>query len=240
MTLRAVIVDDERLARDELRHLLGDYADVVVGGEASTLAEARPLVAALDPHVVFLDIQLVGESGFDLTGDLTHDRAIVFVTAHAEHAVHAFDVRALDYLLKPVEAARLAETIAGLRGRTAAGPDASAPRLAYEDRLLLRVAGRHVLLPVSRIICITADGDYSRVLLADGAELPANKPMREWEARLPDRRFVRVHRSAIVNLSAVTRIDEWSHGSCLLHVAHRAAPIPLSRRYAALLRARLS
>jgi|SRR5579863_216910 len=240
MTLRAVIVDDERLARDEIRHLLREHADVVVVGEASTLADARPLVAALDPHVVFLDIHLVGESGFDLTGDLTNDRAIVFVTAHAEHAVRAFDVRAFDYLLKPVESARLAETIMGLRGCTAADTEPATARLVYEDRLLLRVAGRHSLVPVSRIICITADGDYSRVLLADGAELSTNKPMREWEARLPDRRFVRVHRSAIVNLSAVTRIDEWSHASCLLHVAHRAAPIPLSRRYAALLRARLS
>jgi two-component system, LytTR family, response regulator len=240
MTLRAVIVDDELLARDELRHLLHSHADVVVAGEASTLADARPLVARLDPHVIFLDIQLVGESGFDLAGDVTTDRAIVFVTAHAEHAVRAFDVRAFDYLLKPVEPGRLAETITGLRGRAAAEDDATSARLAYDDRLLLRIAGRHVLLPVNRIICITADGDYSRVLLADGSVLPANKPMREWEARLPDRRFVRVHRSAIVNLSAVTRIDDWSHGSCLLHVAHSATPIPLSRRYAALLRARLS
>jgi two-component system LytT family response regulator len=240
MTLRALIVDDERLAREELRSLLGEHPDVIVAGDASTVADARSLVESLDPDVVFLDIELVGESGFELVADSTKERSIVFVTAHAEHAVRAFDVRAYDYLLKPVEPARLAETIAGLRSRArTSGPPDTTP-LGYDDRLLLRIGGRHMLLPVNRIACITAGGDYSSVMLTDGAEWETGKSMREWEARLPDRRFARVHRSAIVNLACVARIEPWSHSSYLLYVTNRAAPLTLSRRYAALLRARLS
>jgi two-component system, LytTR family, response regulator len=235
--MRALIVDDEPLARQELRRLMSAHPDVVVVGEAESVDEARRLMERHDPDVVFLDIQLIGDSGFALAAATGRDTAIAFVTAHAEHAVHAFDVHACDYLLKPVEPRRLAETIE--RVRTTHRARLSGPPLEYDDHILLRSDGRQALVPVNQIVFITANGDYTRVALVDGAEWETGKPLREWQARLPPRRFARIHRSTIVNLARVARIEAWSHYSYRLHLTNRPTPLPLSRRYAAVLKARL-
>jgi two-component system LytT family response regulator len=239
MPIRALIVDDEPLARDELRRLLSVHADVTVVGEAESVDEARRLMERHDPDVVFLDVQLIGESGFALAGSTGRDTAIAFVTAHAEHAVHAFDIHACDYLLKPVEPRRLADTIERVRASHRARLSGNGTPLEYDDQILLRSGGRQILLPVNQIVYITASGDYTRVTVADGSEWETGKPLREWQGRLPSRRFARVHRSTIVNLSCVARIEAWSHYSYLLYLTSRPTPLALSRRYAAVLKARL-
>jgi two-component system LytT family response regulator len=238
MPLRALIVDDEPLAREELRRLVSVHADVVLVGEAESVDEARRLMEWHDPDVVLLDIQLIGESGFALATHTGRDTAIVFVTAHAEHAVHAFDVQACDYLLKPVDPRRLADTIERVRTGLRVRLCGNSTPLEYDDPVLLRSGGRQILIPVNQIVSITASGDYTRLTLVDGSEWETGKPLREWQARLPSRRFARVHRSTIVNLSCVARIEEWSHYSYLLHLTSRPTPLVLSRRYAAVLKAR--
>jgi two-component system, LytTR family, response regulator len=244
----AIIVDDERLARRDLRDLLDAQhaAAVRVAGEAATVAEAATLARTSGADVVFLDIHLAGESGFDLLPLLEPDVEVVFVTAFDQHAVRAFEVNALDYLTKPVSPERLALTIARLRGGSGARPasesggsaDAAGP-LAYDDRLFLRVDDRMAFLAVRDVVAIVADGDNASLWLANGRIVRARKPLRAWEERLPGKQFVRIHRSSLVNLTAVERVEEWSHFTYRLYVRGHGAPLEMSRRYGARVREQL-
>ncbi len=237
----ALIVDDEGLARKELRGMLDVDDRVRVVAEAEDVAGAAAAVAAHSPDVVFLDIQLVGETGFDLLPRLPSDLPVVFVTAYDEYAVRAFEVNALDYLLKPVREARLAHAIDRLLEDGPAGvdPEPAAPPLAYEDHLFLRLNDRRAFVKVSTIECITAAGNYSRVHTADGTNALVHKTLKEWEARLPRPAFLRIHRSAIVNLEFVDRVEEWGGSRYLVHVRGLAQPLAMSRRYAARIQERL-
>ena len=230
---RAVIVDDERLARRELRVMLEEsHADVVrVVGEAERVQTAAELVRTCDADVVFLDVQLSGESGLDLVSLIDPQVDIVFVTAFDQYAVRAFEVNALDYLLKPVAPARLARAVERLAAPNEPD-DAKVTRLEYQDRLFLRLDDRMGFVKVAEIVSIVADGDYSNVRLVGGRTHRARKSLREWLARLPESAFARVHRSTIVNLEHVERVEEWSHFSYRLHLRGASEPVTMSRRYA--------
>jgi two-component system LytT family response regulator len=237
----AVIVDDERLARRELRTLLeeGHSTEVHIVGEAASVEEAARKIHATDADLVFLDITLGRESGFDLLPLLGEDVDVVFVTAHDQYAVRAFEVNALDYLLKPVVPGRLAIAVQRLSGPAPAAP-AAARRLDYDDRLFLRLDERRRFVRVSEIMAIESDGDNSYLHLAPRpSRARAAKPLREWEERLPERHFVRIHRSTIINLDFVDRVDEWSHGSVMVFLRGIQEPFTMSRRYGARVRDRL-
>jgi two-component system, LytTR family, response regulator len=235
----AVIVDDERLARKELRTLLEEAhaEEIHVVGEAATIADAARLVKATDADVVFLDIQLGGETGMDLVPLLDADVDVVFVTAYDTYTLRAFEVNALDYLLKPVAPERLAVTVSRL---AAAQPSASSREaVTYQDRLLLRLDQERAFVRVRDIVAIEADGDGSTLLLAPQLKRkPSTKSLREWEQRLPDRHFVRIHRSTIVNLEYVERLEQWSHASQHVYLRGLAEPLTMSRRFGARLRDR--
>jgi two-component system, LytTR family, response regulator len=236
--LSALIVDDERLARQELRTLLAMHPEVEVRGEAASVDEAARQLAREQPDVIFLDIQMPGESGFDLFARAPVAARVVFVTAHDDHALRAFDVNALDYLLKPVAPARLAATIARLRED--AGGDRPARRLEYGDFVFLPVDGRSRFLRVNQIVSVAAAGDATVVTTADGVGGRVPRSLRSWEERLPPKQFVRIHREALVNLQFVERIEEWSHEAYQVHLRGRREPLTLSRRYAARLKSRFS
>ena len=236
--LSALIVDDERLARQELRTLLAVHPEVEVRGEAASVDEAARHLAREQPDVIFLDIQMPGESGFDLFARAPVAGRVVFVTAHDAHALRAFDVNALDYLLKPVAPARLAATIARLRED--AGGERPARRLEYGDFVFLPVDGRSRFLRVNQIVSVAAAGDATVVTTADGVRGRVPRSLRSWEERLPPRQFVRIHREAVVNLQFVERIEEWSHEAFQVHVRGQPEPLTLSRRYASRLKARFS
>ena len=244
----ALIVDDERLARRDLRDLLeAQHAGAVrVAGEAATVAEAAELARTSGADVVFLDIHLAGESGFDLLPLLEPDVDVVFVTAFDQHAVRAFEVNALDYLTKPVAPERLALTIARLRagaGTRRAGESGgvagAAGPLAYDDRLFLRIDDRMAFLAVRDVVAIVADGDNASLWLMNGRVVRVRKPLRVWEERLPAKQFVRIHRSSLVNLTAVERVEEWSHFTYRLYVRGHAEPLEMSRRYGSRVREQL-
>ena len=235
----AVLVDDERLARRELRTLLEEaHTDHVrVVGEADSVSSAAHLVHATDADVVFLDIQLAGESGMDLLPLLGADVDVVFVTAHDAYTLRAFEVNAVDYLLKPVAPDRLAVTVSRLAA--AQPPAAARETVTYDDRLFLRLGAARAFVRVRDIVAIEADGDGSTLLLAPQlARKPSAKSLREWEQRLPARHFVRIHRSAIVNLDHVERLEPWSHASQLVYLRGLPEPMPMSRRFGARLRDR--
>ena len=230
----AIIVDDERLARRELRGMLEEaHASAVqVVGEAESVRAAAKLVRTCDADVVFLDVQLAGESGLELLALIDPSVAVVFVTAFDQYAVRAFDANALDYLLKPVVPARLARAVERL-GAPNVASDAPAPtRLDYQDRLFLRLDDRMGFVKIADIVSITSDGDYSVVRLATGRTHRARKSLRDWLARLPETAFARVHRSTIVNLEYVERVEEWSHFSYRLYLRGSTEPVAMSRRYA--------
>jgi two-component system, LytTR family, response regulator len=237
--ITALIVDDERLARQELRALLAAHPDVQVAGEAASIDEAARQLAREQPDVVFLDIQMPGESGFDLFARVPVSARVIFVTAHDAHALRAFDVNALDYLLKPVAPSRLAEALERLRREAGPGTPATR-RFEPGDFVFLPLDGRSRFLRLSQIVTVTAAGDATLLTTADGVHGRVPRSLKAWEDRLPPRQFVRIHREAIVNLHYVERIEEWSHEAFQVHLRGRPEPLTLSRRYAARLRARFS
>ena len=208
-------------------------SSVRVVAEAESVRTAAELVRTCDADVVFLDVQLAGESGLELLTLLDPSVAVVFVTSFDQYAVRAFAVNALDYLLKPVSPARLARAVERLGAPNDGIADAAAgPKLDYQDRLFLRLDDRMGFVKVADIVTIGADGDYSVVRLAGGRTHRARKSLREWAARLPENGFARVHRSTIVNLEFVERVEEWSHFSYRLYLRGVPEPVTMSRRYA--------
>ena len=236
--LRAVIVDDERLARREVRALLAAHPDVTVVGEAETVATAAEVARATDADLVFLDVQLEGELGFDLLPLLEPEVAVVFVTAHDQYAVRAFELNALDYLLKPIARERLAHALARLRTEPALEVPAAGELLSYDDFLFLRVDGRMRFLKLRHVAAIEAQDDHTVLRLSDGEAVRVRKPIAIWAARLPSHQFVRIHRSAIVNIDHVERVEDWSHSSFLVRVRGSPASLRMSRRHATALRER--
>lgn len=231
--LRVLIVDDEVPARRGLARLLGAHADVTVVGAAADIPEALEIIARETPDVVFLDIEFGPgeESGFDLITRLETPPRIVCVTAHALHAVEAFAVEAVDFLLKPVAPERLSETLARLSRRGEVDPE---PR-----PLTLRTPGRTVVVAPREIAAIRADGDFSHVLIADQPPLMILRTLRAFETLLPTRLFLRVDRSLILNLDRVQAIETGAADACFVRLAGLEAPVPLGRSAAARLRAAL-
>ena len=174
----------------------------------------------------------------DLLSLLGPDFDVVFVTAYDEYTLRAFEVNALDYLLKPVAPERLAVTV----GRLAASqpPAPSRETVTYEDRLFLRLGHERAFVRVRDIVVIEADGDGSTLRLAPhlATSKPSSKSLREWEQRLPDRQFVRIHRSTMVNLEYVERLEPWSHASQRVYLRGLPTPLTMSRRFGARLRDR--
>jgi len=228
----AILVDDERLARKELRSMLAEHEIIDVAGEAETVAQAAELVHAKNPDVIFLDIQLPGETGFDLLEKITFACKIIFVTAFDAYAIRAFEVNALDYLLKPINPARLAQAIERLTNHESA-PVRPVRDLEYEDRLFIEVDERSRLLKVSDIIAISAMGDYSQIFSCDGQKSLVLKSLKDWEDRLPAKHFARIHRSTIINLEYVERVESWFNRSYRIHIRQLPEPLVMSRRYAA-------
>jgi two-component system LytT family response regulator len=234
---RAVIVDDERLARRELAFLLQAHPGIEVVAEAGSVKEAAQVLERLQPDLLFLDIQMPRENGFDLFERTAVTAGVIFVTAHDEFAVRAFEVNALDYLMKPVNPRRLREAIERfLRLRP---PAAARPRaLAYEDTIFVAVGPAPRFVKLSSLVCILAEGDYSRLVGTGGSLGLVLKSLKEWEALLPERQFCRIQRSVIINCERVERFEPWFNSSYQVYLQHRPQPFTMSRRLARRFRAR--
>lgn len=239
--LSALVVDDEPPARRELTSMLEVRQSVRVVGEAGSVDRAARLAGETNPAVVFLDIRLRGESGFDLLDRLPEGCRVVFVTAYEVHAVRAFEVNAMDYLLKPVTDRRLDEALARIVDDRGDGDEKhSIPPLDSDDHLFLSLDGDWGFVRVDDIRCVRASGDYTRVVTRSGQETLVSRTMKAWDARLPSKTFLRIHRSTIVNMDEVTRVEERSDGACLVHLRGEEDSVRMSRRYAARIRDRMS
>jgi two-component system, LytTR family, response regulator len=236
--LKALIIDDERLARRELRTMLAGSQGISVIGEADGVPSAIKAIKELDPDVLFLDIQMPGQSGFDLLDKIEIDAEVVFVTAYDEFALRAFEVNALDYLLKPVTPDRLEAALDRLRHSDTVVP-ASTKKLAYDDCLFLSFNTQTVFLKVNTIVSVRAAGDYTEVTINDGRRGLTPKSMKEWDSRLPGQQFARIHRSTIINVQCVSHLEEWFNQSYRVYLEGVEGPFILSRRYAAKLKEQL-
>ncbi len=215
--LKALVVDDEPFARADLAELLAEHGGVCVAAEAASVEEAIRVVAepGADPDrtpfdVVFLDIQLRGSSGFDLLAHLPGSVPVIFITAHGDYAIRAFEVNALDYLLKPVSPERLAQSIARLQSRHGGLQEDGTPsgaRLGSSDSVLVRTERSRLFVPVRDICAVSSvGGNYTELCTRDGRRLLARTTLKEWETRLPASGFVRIHRGVIVNAERVVEI----------------------------------
>jgi len=237
--LTAIIVDDERLARNAIKTLLTEVDEIELVGEADNVTEAIALIEKVKPGVVFLDIQMPGESGFDLIEQIPEGIKIIFVTAFDEYALRAFDVNAIDYLMKPVTPSRLNASIARLFEEQAP-PDTSKNKLTSSDRLFILFNTHYLFLRIDAIHYIRASGDYSELFLTEGKKGLTNKSMQEWENRLPDNTFCRIHRSTIINMNHVVKVDEWFNNAFRIQLRGVEEPFIMSRRYSFAIKNRFS
>ncbi|HEY3317824.1 MAG TPA: LytTR family DNA-binding domain-containing protein [Coriobacteriia bacterium] len=227
MPLKALICDDEAPAREELRFLL-EAAGVEIAGEAAEAVQALQLISAGAFDVIFLDVVMPGLSGIQLAevlASLDRRPAIVFVTGHAEHAVPAFGVGAVDYLLKPVAEARLRRTLERL-----APSESGRPKL---ERVAVEKAGKTLLIPIEDVFYVMAEGDYTHLFTGD-ARYFSTSSLALLESRLDVSRFFRIHRRFLVDLTKVKEVVPMYGGTLLLTLTDAAGTqLPVSRRRAA-------
>jgi two-component system LytT family response regulator len=228
--VRVLIVDDEPPARKRLRALLGNEPDVEIVGEAGSGTEAVKMIRAERPDLVFLDIQMPGTDGFGVIREIADDDPplIVFVTAHDEHAIKAFEVQAVDYVLKPVIEARLKEAVRRaverIRGGSVNDMTGDLARLLdrlsqsaapQSGRLSIKREGSVTFLRVDEVDWIEADGDYVRIHVGKATHI-IRETITEVLAKLPQARFVRVHRSIVVNTERIREVQPWFKGDYVL------------------------
>jgi len=239
--MKALIIDDERLARNELRRLLTVHADITIAGEAVDVPDALEKIAALKPDLLFLDVQMPGADGFSLLEQLEPPLpAVIFTTAYDEFAVKAFEFNALDYLLKPVDPNRLVAALEKLRSRGPAGESAAAPshRLTLEDKVFVREGERCWFVPVKNIRLLESEGNYTR-LHFDDQKPQLFRSLTAMEERLDSRHFFRANRKQVINLAWVDGIEPWFSGGLLVKLKG-GLKVELSRRQAQEFRERMS
>lgn len=226
MKWRTLIVDDEAPARQHLRRLLTSHPEIEIVGEASDIFEAAEHCATRTPELILLDIQMPRATGFELLPRLNPVPRIIFVTAHEDFAVRAFEVNAVDYLLKPIFADRLA--LALQRVLSQMGQEADS-RLGADESLFLHDDKALRLVPARKIVCIQAEGNYSRVILNDGKSLLIYRNLNQWEQRLPKSLFARVDRSLIVNLIHILEVKVLDRNTGNLFLSTLHEPVVIGR-----------
>ncbi len=242
--MKTLLIDDERLARNELRRLLASHPDIEIVGEAVDVDDAMEKVAALKPGLLFLDVQMPGADGFSLLERLEAPLpAVIFTTAYDEFAVKAFEFNALDYLLKPVDPNRLIAALERLRQRNSATPfeadgAMATHRLTLEDKVFVREGDRCWFVPVKNIRLLESEGNYTR-LHFDDQKPQLFRSLTAMEERLDSRHFFRANRKQVINLTWVEGIEPWFSGGLLVKLKG-GLKVELSRRQAQDFRERMS
>ena len=233
--IRAMLVDDEELARERLRRLLAEAADVEIVAEAADGPEAMTAIAEHSPDVVFLDIQMPGCTGLEVAAALTDPRPhIIFCTAYDKYAIDAFELQAIDYLLKPVNRARLEKTLD--RVRTGAPPAAVAPVIdtaAPLQRFLARKGNRYRVIAAKDVVCFVSEDGLTKLQTAD-AHYWIPPTLNDLESRVDPAHFFRISRAAIVNLDAVHEVIPGDGGHGVVVLRNDARLEVSRRRYKAL------
>ncbi|HKB91615.1 MAG TPA: LytTR family DNA-binding domain-containing protein [Opitutaceae bacterium] len=240
--MRTLLVDDERLARSELRRLLKAHPQLEIVGEAVDAGDARAKIKELKPEILFLDIQMPGENGFELLESLDVAPQVIFTTAYDDYAVRAFEVSALDYLMKPIDPARLESALAKLSNAlNPVAPEAAlinTARLRGDEKVFVREGDRCWFVEVKSIRLLESEGNYTR-LHFDNVKPSLFRSLNAMEERLDPCMFFRANRSQLINLTWIEKIEPWFSGG-LVVTLHGSARVELSRRQAQEFRERMS
>lgn len=232
--IRAIIIDDERLARNELKKLLLDFPEIEVIAEAANASEGIEQIESLHPELIFLDIQMPAKTGFDMLGELDKTPLVIFTTAYDEYALKAFEVNALDYLLKPIEPKRLADAIQKLHLQDDREPNqvqnlnTNKSILSEQDQVFVKDGERCWFVKLSDIRLFESVGNYAKVYF--GANKPLIlKSLNALEERLDEKTFFRANRKHIVNLRLIDKVEPYFNGGLLLEMKG-GEKIEVSRR----------
>jgi two-component system, LytTR family, response regulator len=242
LPMKVILADDEVLARQKLRQFLQDEPDIQIVGEGASALETIDLVQFTNPDLILLDIQMPGMDGFDIISALSHTPAtasprIIFTTAYDQYALRAFEINAIDYLLKPFTRERLKQAIQRARGHVHNAPHLASDGTshavaAYTTRVVFKSKGRILFLPVEEIRWIGAEENYIRICTERETHL-LRETMARFEAKLDPKTFLRVHRSAIVNLQHVKEIRTDACEGDGFVVMRDGQRVPISRAYRA-------
>lgn len=232
--IRAIIIDDERLARNELKKLLLDFPEIEVIAEAANASEGVEKIDSLSPDLIFLDIQMPGKTGFDMLSELERAPNVIFTTAYDEYALKAFEVNALDYLLKPVEPKRLADALQKLQLEEDKEPlsdhtiSVNRSILNEHDQVFVKDGERCWFVKLSDIRLFESVGNYAKVYFGPNKPLIL-KSLNALEERLDEKVFFRANRKHIVNLRLIEKIEPYFNGGLLLEMKG-GEKIEVSRR----------
>jgi two-component system LytT family response regulator len=241
VVIQAIVADDEVLARQKLRTLVHDDPQLQIVAEASSPSEILEQVRAKAPHLLFLDISLPAKNGFDVITELSQSKEvslplIIITTAHDQYALRAFEMHAVDYLLKPFTAERFHEAIQHARERIERGPTQASPNSRQNgsgkplpSRIVFKSRGRILFLPVSEIVWIAAEENYVRICTATDSHL-LRETMTNLEEKLDPQMFLRVHRSAIVNVRYLKEVRRVTQGD-FVAVLSNGQKVAMSRNY---------
>jgi two-component system LytT family response regulator len=229
---KVVLIDDERLARSELKRLLQEFPDVEVIGEAANANEGIEKIETLNPDLVFLDIQMPGKTGFDMLAELERAPHVIFVTAYDEYALKAFEVNALDYLMKPVEPKRLADALLRVRQKDEEDLLSYTNRgmLGEHDQVFVKDGERCWFVKLSEVRLFESVGNYAKVFFGTNKPLIL-KSLNALEERLDEKTFFRANRKHIINLRMIEKIEPYFNGGLLLDLIG-GEKIEVSRRQA--------
>jgi two-component system, LytTR family, response regulator len=235
--MKALIIDDERLARNELRRLLEAVGDVEIVGEARDADDALAQIARLSPELLFLDVQMPGCNGFELLERLDDAPSVIFTTAYDHYALRAFEVSALDYLVKPISPTRLAAAVAKAAARTPAAEPGDLERpLRRTQRIFVRDGERCWFVPIEDIVLIESEGNYARLYFAEHRPL-LPRSLNAIGDRLDPALFFRANRRQIINLERIESLAPWPNDGYLVKLGG-GLEVEMSRRQARLFHAR--
>jgi two-component system, LytTR family, response regulator len=236
--MKAIIIDDERLARQELKNLLAVHKEVEVIAECSDATQAKEKINELKPDIIFCDIQMPGKTGLELVEEISASVDVVFITAHDEHAIKAFELNAFDYLLKPVNAERLAETIKKLTIKeTATRLDNNTP-LTEKDMVFIKDGEKCWFVRLSDIRLFESEGNYVRVYFENFRPLIL-RSLNSLETRLNEKQFFRASRKHMINMSYIASVETWFNGGLNVKLKD-GKEIEISRRQAVKLKDMMS
>lgn len=236
--MKAIIIDDERLARQELKNLLAVHKEIEVIAECNNAQSAKEKIAELNPDVIFLDIQMPGKTGLELIEEVSALPDVVFVTAYDEYAIKAFEVNAYDYLLKPVSPERLAETIKKLTLKESSERKENTTPLTENDRVFIKDGEKTWFVQLNNIRLFESEGNYVRVYFDNFRPLIL-RSLNSLEERLNEKAFFRASRKHIINLSWVESIETWFNGGLMVKLKG-GQQIEISRRQAVKLKDMMS
>ena len=234
--IRSVVVDDVDIMRVTLKKVLEGFPNIEIIGEASDYESAKNLINDTKPDLVFLDIDLNGLTSIDLLNEISCNPKIIFITSHPDFAIKAFELNAVDYILKPISADRLRKAIERVNefntnSLDGSVMDESQERFKADQIILLNFDSKLTFIKVQDINYIEAFGNYTKIYMNDGKLSITYNSIKNWDNRLPNDVFIQIHRSSLVNLLNVVKIEKWTNDTGRLFLKGVEKPFEISRSY---------